>query len=307
MKYLRFLLLILFLPMLLASSPSVAATQQIEINVERVNVLFSVKDNKGRLITNLKQSDFKLFEDEKPQTIERLNIDTDLPLNIALLIDRSGTVQNQLKLEKDAAIEFLNKTLKHGKDKAVVIGFDTAVDDLSKGFTDDIEKLSDPIRKILAGGSTSVFDAVYIATNQYLGKEPSRRLIVLISDGDDNNSRKTLDEALLTSQKSGVAIYSISTNLTLGSSGADRARGDKALRRLSEETGGRAFFPKKLEDLETGFQSIGEEVRSQYSLIYSPSNKTRDGLFRTYRIVPINKAYKVTMPKGYYAPGPNKP
>jgi VWFA-related protein len=104
-----------------------------------------------------------------------------------------------------------------------------------------------------------------------------------------------------------VAIYSISTNLTLGSSGADRARGDKALRRLSEETGGRAFFPKKLEDLETGFQSIGEEVRSQYSLIYSPSNKTRDGLFRTYRIVPINKAYKVTMPKGYYAPGPNKP
>ena len=221
--------------MLLAGSPSAAATQQIEINVERVNILFSVKDNKGKLITNLKQSDFKLFEDEKPQTIERVNIDTDLPLNIALLIDRSGTVQNQLKLEKDAAIEFLNKTLKHGKDKAVVIGFDTAVDDLTKGFTDDIEKLSDPIRKILAGGSTSVFDAVYIAANQYLAKEPSRRLIVLISDGDDNNSRKTLDDAMLTSQKSEVAIYAISTNLSVGSSGADRARGDKTC----------ASFPRK--------------------------------------------------------------
>jgi VWFA-related protein len=304
MKYLRFLSVIFFLPILLAGSPSVAATQQIEINVERVNILFSVKDNKGRLVTNLRQSDFKLFEDEKPQTIERVNIDTDLPLNVALLIDRSGTVQNQLKLEKDAAIEFLNKTLKHGKDKAVVIGFDTAVDDLTKGFTDDIERLSDPIRKILAGGSTSAFDAVYIAANQYLAKEPPRRLIILISDGDDNNSRKTLDDALLISQKSEVAIYAISTNLSVGSSGADRARGDKTLRKLSEETGGRAFFPKKLEDLETGFQVIGEEVRSQYSLIYSPTNKARDGRFRTYNIVPNNKAYKITMRKGYYAPGP---
>jgi VWFA-related protein len=304
MKILRFLSIIVCLPMLLAGSLSLAASQQIEINVERVNILFSVKDNKGRLVTNLKQSDFKLFEDEKPQTIERVNIDTDLPLNIALLIDRSGTVQNQLKLEKDAAIEFLNKTLKHGKDKAVVIGFDTAVDDLTKGFTDDIERLSDPIRKILAGGSTSAFDAVYIATNQYLAKEPPRRLIVLISDGDDNNSRKTLDDALLTSQKSEVAIYAISTNLSVGSSGADRARGDKTLKKLSEATGGRAFFPKKLEDLETGFQVIGEEVRSQYSLIYSPTNKARDGRFRTYRIVPSNKSYQVNMKPGYYAPGP---
>lgn len=302
MKYFRFLSVILFLPMLLAGAPSAAATQQIEINVERVNILFSVKDSKGKLITNLKQSDFKLYEDEKPQTIERLNIDTDLPLNVALLIDRSGTVQNQLKLEKDAAIEFLNKTLRHGKDKAVVIGFDTAVDELTKGFTDDIEKLSDPIRKILAGGSTAVFDAVYIATNQYLAKEPPRRVIVLISDGDDNNSRKTLDDAMLTSQKSEVAIYAISTNLSVGASGANRREGDKTLRRLSEETGGRAFFPKKLEDLETGFQSIGEEVRSQYSLIYSPTNKARDGLFRTYRVVPNNKAYRITMRKGYYAP-----
>jgi len=302
MKNFRFLLVIVLLPMVLAGTPAVTP-QQIEINVERVNILFSVKDNKGRLITNLKQSDFKLFEDEKPQAIERVNIDTDLPLNIALLIDRSGTVQNQLKLEKEAAIEFLNKTLKHGKDKAVVIGFDTAVDDLTKGFTDDIEKLSDPIRKILAGGSTSVFDAVYIASNQYLAKEPSRRLVVLISDGDDNNSRKTIEESLLVAQKSSVAIYAISTNLSIGSSGANRDRGDKNLKKLSEETGGRAFFPKKLEDLETGFQSIGEEVRSQYSLIYSPTNKTRDGMFRTYRVVPNNKAYKIAaVPKGYFAP-----
>src|SRR6187399_1119109 len=301
MKHFRFLLLILILPIIFAGEP-ISAAAQIEVNVERVNIMFSVKDNKGKLITSLKQSDFKLFEDDKPQTIERVNIDTDLPLNIALLIDRSGTVQNQLKLEKDAAIEFLNRTLKHGKDKAVVIGFDTAVDDLSHGFTDDIERLSDPIRKILAGGSTSVFDAVYIASNQYLSKEPSRRLVVLISDGDDNNSRKSLEEAMLIAQKSEVAIYAISTNLSIGSSGADRDRGDKNLKKLSEETGGRAFFPKKLEDLETGFQSIGEEVRSQYSLIYSPSNKVRDGRFRKYRVVANNKQFKITARPGYFAP-----
>jgi VWFA-related protein len=301
MKYFRFLLLIVFLPIAVAGRPA-GVPQQIEINVDRVNILFSVKDNKGKLVTNLTQTDFKLYEDDKPQTIERLNIDRDLPLNIAMLIDRSGTVQNQLKLEKDAAIEFLNKTLKHGKDRALVIGFDTGVDDLSQGFTDDIEKLSSPIRKILAGGSTAVFDAVFIASNQYLSKEPSRRVIVLISDGDDNNSRKTLDEALLASQKNEVAIYAISTNLSVGTSGADRDKGDKTLKKLSQDTGGRAFFPKKLEDLETGFQSIGEEVRSQYSLIYSPTNKLRDGLFRRYRVVPNNKQYKVTAPSGYYAP-----
>jgi VWFA-related protein len=148
-----------------------------------------------------------------------------------------------------------------------------------------------------------VFDAVFFASNLYLSKEPSRRLIVLISDGDDNNSRKTLPEALQDAQKNSVAIYAISTNLSIGTSGADRDKGDKNLKKLVEETGGRAFFPKKLEDLETGFQSIGEEVRSQYSLIYSPTNKTRDGAFRTYRIVPNNKGYKVTsVPKGYFAP-----
>jgi len=303
MKHFRFFLLTLLLPVIFAGEP-ISAAQQIEVNVERVNILFSVKDNKGKLITSLKQSDFKLFEDDKPQTIERVNIDTDLPLHIALLIDRSGTVQNQLKLEKDAAIEFLNRTLKHGKDKAVIIGFDTAVDDLSNGFTDDIEKLSDPIRKILAGGSTSAFDAVYIAADKYLSKQPSRRLAILISDGDDNNSRKTLDEAMLISQKSEVSIYSISTNLSVGSSGADRDRGDKNLKKLSEETGGRAFFPKKLEDLETGFQMIGEEVRSQYSLLYSPTNKVRDGRFRKYRVVANNKNFKITARPGYFAPSP---
>jgi len=303
MKSFRYLLLIAALPALLAARPAAPSQDgQIVVNVERVNILFSVKDNKGKLITNLKQSDFKLYEDDKPQRIERVNLDSDLPLHIALLMDQSNTVLDQLKLEKDSAIEFLNKTLKRGKDKAMVIGFDTEVWKL-QDFTDDVEKLSEPIRRIRAGGSTSVFDALFQAT-QFLSKQPSRKMIVLISDGQDNSSRKTFDEALLTAQRSEVVIYAINPNIPGSTSGSDpkeRDKGDKALRQLSEDTGGHAFFPKKLDDLETGFQSIGEEMRSQYSMIYSPSNKERDGTFRKYRIVPVNKNYRVTMPKGYWA------
>lgn len=297
------------LPMVLAARPATPLQQgndqgTISLNVDRVNILFTVKDNKGNFVTNLKQEDFRLSEDNKPQVIERVNIDRDLPLNIALLIDRSGTVTNQLKLEKDAAIEFLNKTLKRGKDQAMVIGFDTDVDELQK-FTDDVEKLSDPIRKIIAGGSTAAFDAVSIAVSKYLAKESSRRIIVLISDGDDNNSRNTMDQALMLSQKNGVVIYAISTAITGGTTTADRDRGDKILKQLTSQTGGRSYFPKKVGDLEVGFQTIGEEMRSQYSLLYSPTNKVRDGKFRSYKVELKNKNYKIgAIPGGYYAPGP---
>jgi VWFA-related protein len=304
MNSFRFALIIAVLPALLSAGPTPKPQDgQIVVNVERVNILFSVKDNKGKLITNLKQSDFKLYEDDKPQTIERVTLDSDLPLHIALLMDQSNTVLDQLKLEKDSAIEFLNKILKRGKDKAMVIGFDTEVSTL-QDFTDDVEKLSEPIRRIRAGGSTAVFDALYIASNKYLSKQPSRRMIVLISDGQDNSSTKTLADVLLSAQRSEVVVYAINPNIPGSTSGSDpkeRDKGDKALRQLAEDTGGHAFFPKKLDDLETGFQNIGEEMRSQYSMIYSPTNKERDGTFRRYKIVPINKSYKVSMPKGYWA------
>jgi len=304
MKSLRLLLLIAALPALLAARPA-APTQdgQIVVNVERVNILFSVTDNKGKLITNLKQSDFRLTEDGKPQTIERVNLDTDLPLHIALLMDRSNTVLDQLKLEKESAIEFLNKILRRGKDKAMLIGFDTDVF-LLQDFTDSVDKLSNQILQIRAGGSTSAFDALFMASNSYLSKVPPRKMIVLISDGQDNSSRKTLDDALLTAQRNEVVIYAINPNIPGSTSGSDpkeRDKGDKALKQLTEGTGGHAFFPKKLDDLETGFQNIGEEMRSQYSMIYSPTNKERDGSFRRYKIEPINKSYKVKAPLGYWA------
>ncbi len=293
------------LPALLAARPALLPSQdgQIVVNVERVNILFSVKDNKGKLITNLTKSDFKLTEDGKPQTIERVNLDTDLPLHIALLMDRSNTVLDQLKLEKESAIEFLNKTLKRGKDKAMLIGFDTVVD-LLQDFTDNVDKLSSQILQIRAGGSTAAFEALYIASNNFLAKQPSRRMIVLISDGQDNSSTKTLDEALSVAQRNEIVVYAINPNIPGSTSGSDpkeRDKGDKALKQLADSTGGHAYFPKKLDDLETGFQSIGEEMRSQYSMIYSPTNKERDGTFRRYKIEPINKSYKVSQPTGYWA------
>jgi len=198
MKYLRYCLLIALLPVVLAASPAAALQQDgsdepqtIVVDVDRVNILFNVKDKNGKLITNLKQDDFRLEEDGRPQSIIKLYIDQDLPLNIALLIDQSGTVQSQMKLEQDAAIEFLNRTLKHGKDRAIVVAFDSDVWALPPNkFTDNVEDLSASIRKILAGGGTAMFDALHFATQRFLSKEPQRRLIILISDGQDNNTRE---------------------------------------------------------------------------------------------------------------------
>jgi VWFA-related protein len=312
MKCLRYCLLIALLPVVIAASPAAGLQQNssdepqtIVVDVDRVNILFTVKDKSGKLITNLKQDDFKLEEDGKPQSIIRLNIDQDLPLNIAMLIDQSGTVQSQMKLEQDAAIEFLNKTLKHGKDRAIVIAFDSDVYALPPNmFTDNVEDLSASIRKILAGGGTAMFDALYFATQRFLSKEPQRRLIVLISDGQDNNSRNATEpEVWQLVQKNEVVVYGISPNVTGATPGADskdRDRGDKALRNIAAQTGGRAYFPKRLSDLELGFQSIGEEVRSQYSLIYSSSNKVRDCAFRRFQIIPKDKRYSVNTRPGYY-------
>jgi len=313
MKYLRYCLLIVLLPVVMAASPAVRLQQDgsdepqtIVVDVDRVNVLFTVKDKNGKLITNLKQDDFRLEEDGRPQSIIKLNIDHDLPLNIAMLVDQSGTVQSQMKLEQDAAIEFLNKTLKHGKDRAIVISFDSDVYALAPyKFTDSIEDLSTSIRKILAGGGTAMFDALYLATQKFLSKEPQRRLIVLISDGQDNNSRNATEaEVWQLVQKNEVLVYAISPNVT-GSmpngDSKDRDRGDKALRNVAALTGGRAYFPKRVTDLEADFQSINEEVRSQYSLIYSSTNKSRDcNVFRRFKITPKDTRYKVSTREGYY-------
>jgi len=274
--------------------------ENLVVNVELINVLFTVTDRKGKLVTDLDKSDLKLFEDNKTQTITNFSRETDLPLTMALVIDTSTSIRDRFKFEQEAAIDFLYRTLRPKKDKAFLITFDSAIE-LVQDYTDNPEILSKAIRQIRPGGGTKMLDAIYLTCQEKLKAETGRKILILISDGDDNLSLETLVSTLEMAQKSDVTIFAISTNSS-GFFGITAPKADKNLKRLAEETGGRAFFPFKAEDLASSFQDIGAELRSQYSLAYRSTNPARDGSFRSIRIETERKSLKVKSRKGYYAP-----
>ena len=177
--------------------PKADDQQTIKVNATLVNTLFTVVNNKGKFITNLKKEVFAVFEDDAKQNVTNFSSETNLPLSIALLVDTSGSIRDKLKLEQEYAIQFLNSTLHRGKDKAMVIGFDSGVE-LVQDFTDDTEVLAEKIRTIRAGGGTSLYDAIYLAINEKLSKESDqrRKVLILISDGDDNSSRLSRTETM---------------------------------------------------------------------------------------------------------------
>jgi Ca-activated chloride channel homolog len=269
------------------------------VHVDLVNVLFTVADPKGKLVTDLEKHNLKIFEDNKPQTITNFTRETELPLTIAILIDTSTSIRNRFKFEQESAIDFIYRTLRPRKDKALLITFDSAIE-LVQDYTDNPEVLSKAIRQVRPGGGTKMFDAVFLACQEKLKAESGRKILILISDGDDNLSLETLNGTLEMAQKSDVTIYTISTNSS-GFFGITAPKADKVLKRLAEDTGGRAFFPFKAEDLAESFQDISAELRSQYSLAYRSSNPTRDGSFRSIKIEPDRKNLKVKSRKGYYA------
>src|SRR5437016_2150762 len=285
-----------------AEAPAKAADDQtISVNVDLVNILFTVADKKGKFVTNLRKDDFRVFEDEKAQNITNFSGETDLPLTIALLVDTSGSIRDKLKFEQEAAIEFFYSTLQRTKDKALIISFDSGVD-LLQDFTDDPEKLAEAGRKIRAGGGTSLYDAIYLGVNEKLTNQPGRRVLILISDGDDNSSRTSLTETLEVAQKNFVTIYGISTNSAAYFGSKEQDRGDKTLKKFSEETGGKPFFPFKVQDLAISFQDISEELRSQYRIAYRSSNARADGTYRKVRVDVSDKRFKAKTRNGYYAP-----
>ena len=275
--------------------------QTISVEVNLVNILFTVADRKGKFVTNLKKEDFRVFEDEKTQSITNFSSESNLPLTIALLVDTSGSIRDKLRFEEEAAIEFFYSTLQRGKDKALVISFDSGVE-LLQDFTDDPEKLANQVRKIRAGGGTSLYDAIYLAVNQKLSGQGGRRIVILITDGDDNSSRVSMTETLEASQKNDVTIYAISTNSAAFFGSKEQERGDKTLKKFSEETGGKSFFPLKIEDLASSFLDIHDELRSQYQISYSPTNKNQDGTFRRIRLDVTDKRFKARAKPGYYMP-----
>ena len=273
----------------------------ISVDVNLVDLLVSVADRKGKFITSLKKEDFRIYEDDKLQTITNFSSETDLPLTIALLVDTSGSIRDKLRFEQEAAIEFFYSTLRRSKDKALVISFDSGVD-LLQDFTDNPETLAEAVRKIRAGGGTSLYDAVYLAASEKLSREQGRKVMILITDGDDNSSRTTLQETLEMAQKHNVAIYGISTNSAAYFGSKEQDRGDKTLKRFSEDTGGKPFFPLKIQELAVSFQDIGQELRSQYRIAYRTTNQKPDGTYRRIRIEVSDRNYKAKTRTGYYAP-----
>lgn len=273
--------------------------ESLVVNVELVNVLFTVTDRKGKLITDLDRQNLTLLEDNRLQAITNFARETDLPLTIAVLIDTSTSIRDRFKFEQQAAIDFLYRTLRPRKDKALLITFDSAIE-LVQDFTDNAEVLAKAIRQVRPGGGTKMFDGIYLACQEKLKGESGRKVMILISDGDDNLSLGTLTGTLEMAQKSDVSIFAISTNSS-GFFGITAPKADKVLKRLAEDTGGRAFFPFKAEDLSESFQDISAELRSQYSLAYRSSNLARDGSFRSIKIETDRKNLRVKARKGYYA------
>ena len=270
--------------------------------VDEVNVVFTVTDKRGHFVKDLTQNDFKVLDDGKPAaSIRSFSKETNLPLRVGLLIDASNSVRDRFKFEQEAAIEFLNQIIRSKYDKAFVIGFDTTPE-VTQDFTDDTEALSHGVRMLRPGGGTAMYDAIYYACRDKLLKEDksqvaTRRAIILLSDGEDNQSRVSRDEAVEMAQRAEVIIYSISTN----TSGL-KLRGDKILEHFADETGGKAFFPFKIQDVADAFSQIQDELRSQYAVAYKPADFVANGKYRKIDILADNKKYKVRARKGYYAP-----
>jgi VWFA-related protein len=273
---------------------------RIKVRVELVNVLTTVTDKKNRLVTDLTKDDFRIFEDGKPQDVRFFSRETDLPLRIGILVDASNSIRGRLRFEQEAAIDFLNIAVRPGKDLAFVVAFDVEPQ-LVQDYTDDIEKLSNAIQGLQAGGVTSLFDAVFFSCKEKMlffpPPEPYlRRVMIIVSDGEDNQSVHTREEALAMAQRAEVTVFTISTNRT-GSEG----RGDKVLHRLAEVTGGHAFFPFEAGDLAADFHEIARELRNQYSLAYVSTNAAHDGTFRSITIQPVDKSLRVRAKNGYFA------
>ena len=270
--------------------------------VDEVNVVFTVTDKRDHFVNDLSQKDFRVIDDNKAAlSIESFSRETNLPLRVGLLIDASNSVRDRFRFEQESAIEFLDQIIRPRYDKAFVIGFDTTPE-VTQDFTDNTEALSHGVRVLRAGGGTALYDAVYYACRDKLmnvdrGELATRRAIILLSDGDDNQSRVSLTEAADMAQRAEVIIYAISTN----TSGVV-LRGDKVLKYLAEQTGGRAFFPFKIEDVANAFTQISEELRSQYDISYKPADFVANGKYRKIEIVAENKKYHVRARKGYYAP-----
>jgi VWFA-related protein len=298
-----------------------ASGQSRQVIVNLVDIIATVVNRREKFITDLEKSEFRVLEDGQEQKIDFFSRETDLPLRIALLLDTSNSIRERLTFEKDAALDFLATNVRRRKDLAFLMIFDNEPT-IIQDYTDDVGKLTDAVQRQRAGGGTALYDAVVKASNK-LAEAPIppdgstvRRVIVVITDGDDNLSDLSRGDAVEAAERAGVAVYCISssTEWVSAETQSDSKRqverkylktdADKVLDQFSSETGGRAFYPYSVDDLGQSFQDIGTELRSQYSIAYTPTNRAADGRFRKIKVEVSRKGLTVRTRKGYYARRP---
>jgi VWFA-related protein len=293
--------------------PPIKAPPPLTTTTGLVHLVVTVTDKHHQFITDLDKSDFKVIEQGQPQEIKFFGRETDLPLRIALLLDTSNSIRPRLEFEKDAAVDFLNKVIRRNKDLAFLMTFDNEPE-IIQDFSGDLDTLMTSIRAQRAGGGTALNDAIYMAAQKLarppLPKGPEtevRRVVVVISDGQDNLSDRALTDAIDASIKSEAAVFSVSTNTDwLAVDDQNKPTkyhleaGDKVLEQFADQTGGRAFFPYRLDDLAQSFLDIGTELRSQYYIAYLPSNPPAVGTYRAVDVQTTRKGLIVSTRKGYY-------
>ncbi len=284
-----------------AADQADANTPTIRLPVNEVNLIFTVTDKHGHYIPNLQQSDFALLDDGRaPAKVNSFHQQINLPLRVGIVIDASTSIRSRFQFEQQSATEFLQQVIKPQSDRAFVMGFDVTPT-VEQSWTNNLDALEEGINRLRPGGGTALFDAVYTACRDDLltqrGPEPVRKAMILISDGDDNQSRAYLEDAIKMCERAETIVYAISTNWT-----PSRGKGDQVLEKLAEATGGQALFPPSVEEMSNSFHSIEEELRSQYALDYTPAEFKMDGAFRTIYLFCTDRRYQVRAKKGYFAP-----
>ena len=312
---------------LLAQTPTPSKVEEdlppaIQVDVDVVNVLASARDKRGALIPNLEKEDFTVLEDGKPQPIKYFTRESDLPLTIGLLVDVSRSQENLIDIERRAALAFFSGVLRK-KDEAFLISFGEEAE-LLQDYTGSARLLDDGLNRLRVSSGVSglhpgpvptasqprgtvLYDAVYLAAAEKLRSEVGRKVIVLITDGVDQGSRLSRSQAIEAAQKADAVIYSIYYTDTqfYGRNGISFGGGGEGdLRKLSDETGGRVFRVERKHTLEDVFKELQEEMRSQYSIGYTPLNGEKDGGYRRLELRASNKDLKVQARKGYYAVRP---
>ena len=305
--------------------PAQDSDEVVRVETNLTSIFFTAADSNKRFINNLRKEDVRILEDGQPQEIFTFQQNLDLPLSIAILLDTSRSEERTLPDEKAAARAFVEAVMRPDKDEAAIVSFTGEVT-LEQGFTGNLERIRRAIDRVefvppsgyigggvvvggtppisdtnqMLAGSTAIWDAVWASSNDLLSvsADHTRRCIILLTDGEDTSSRMKIHEAIERAQKADALIYAVG----IGDSyqgGVDEG----SLRKVTEQTGGRAYFPRNERELRSAFVQIQRDLREQYLVAYSPSNKARDGSYRRIQIEVVDPELRKQKPKLNYRPG----